>query len=121
MTAARCLLVPSLLEETSSLVSMEAMVCGTPVIAFPSGALPEVVEHGRTGFIVRDVDEMTQALGRVDEIDPEECRRVARERFTSERMARDYMALYERILRDGDEISHQRLPQNKSAPRPEMR
>jgi glycosyltransferase involved in cell wall biosynthesis len=98
LTGARCLLVPSLVAETSSLVSMEALACGTPVIAFASGALPEVVEHGRTGFIVRNVDEMTEALRRVGEIDPEECRRVAAERFSSERMARDYMALYEQIL-----------------------
>ncbi len=98
LTGARCLMVPSLVNETSSLVSMEALACGTPVIAFASGALPEVVEHGRTGFIVRDLDEMTAALRRIGEIDPEECRRVARERFSSERMVRDYMDLYEHIL-----------------------
>jgi glycosyltransferase involved in cell wall biosynthesis len=100
LSGARCLLVPSLVNETSSLVSMEALACGTPVIAFASGALPEVVEHGRTGFIVRDVDEMTDALRRIGDIDPEECRRVARERFHSNRMARDYMALYEQLIRE---------------------
>ncbi len=98
LTGARCLLVPSSVAETSSLVSMEALACGTPVIAFASGALPEVVEHGRTGFIVKDVDEMTDALRRIGEIDPRECRRVATERFTSDRMTRDYMSLYERLL-----------------------
>ena len=98
LTGARCLLVPSLVDETSSLVSMEALACGTPVIAFASGALPEVVENGRTGFIVRNVDEMTDALRRIGEIDPEECRRVARERFSSDRMVRDYMALYEHLI-----------------------
>ncbi len=98
LTGARCLLVPSLVAETSSLVSMEALACGTPVIAFASGALPEVVEHGRTGFIVTNVAEMAEALRRVGEIDPEVCRRIARERFSSHRMARDYMALYERII-----------------------
>lgn len=98
LTGARCLLVPSLVEETSSLVSMESLACGTPVIAFVSGALPEVVEHGRTGFIVHNVEEMAEAIRRIGEIDPEDCRRVARERFSAERMSRDYMAIYERIL-----------------------
>ncbi len=103
LTAARCLLVPSLVDETSSLVSMEALACGTPVIAFASGALPEVVEDGRTGFIVRDAKEMAAAIRRVSEIDPDECRRTAFERFSSKRMARDYMALYEQILQQSGE------------------
>jgi glycosyltransferase involved in cell wall biosynthesis len=97
MAGAKCLLVPSLVAETSSLVSMEAFACGTPVIAFNIGALPEIVEHGRTGFIVQSEDEMVDAIRRIDEIDPEECRQVARERFSAARMARDYMALYDRI------------------------
>lgn len=104
LTGARCLLVPSCVAETSSLVSMESLACGTPVIAFASGALPEVVEHGRTGFIVRNVDEMTAALRRIGEIDPQECRRVARERFSSDRMTRDYMNLYEHLLTAQDPI-----------------
>src|SRR5262249_25501474 len=58
LSAARCLLVPSLVPETSSLVAMEALACGTPVIAFPSGALAEIVEHGRTGFLVKNETEM---------------------------------------------------------------
>lgn len=105
MTGARCLLAPSLVAETSSLVAMEALACGTPVIAFPSGALPEVVEHGRTGFIVNDETEMADAIHAAADLDPEECRRVARERFSSERMARDYMDLYQRMVRDRDRES----------------
>lgn len=97
MTGARCLLVPSLVAETSSLVTMEAFACGTPVITFSIGALPEIVEHGRTGFIVNDESEMVEAIRRIHELDPEECRLVARERFSAARMSRDYMALYERL------------------------
>jgi glycosyltransferase involved in cell wall biosynthesis len=97
LTAARCLLVPSTAPETSSLVAMEAAACGTPVIAFPSGALPEVVEEGRTGFLVSDAPGMAKAISRVGALDPEEIRRVARRRFSRERMAADYIALYRRL------------------------
>ena len=97
LAGARCLLVPSLVSETSSLVTMEALACGTPVIAFPSGALAEIVEHGRTGFLVRDEREMAEAVAAVGHIDPEECRRVARERFSANRMIRAYLEMYRRI------------------------
>lgn len=97
LTAARALLVPSQAPETSSLVAMEALACGTPVIAFDTGALPEVIEEGRTGFIVRDVHEMAQAIGRAGELDPEACRRAAVERFSVERMTRSYLELYARL------------------------
>ena len=97
LAGARCLLVPSLVPETSSLVAMEAAACGTPVIAFANGALPEVVEHGRTGFIVEDENAMAEAIGRVGEIDPEVCRQVARERFTLGRMTAAYLARYQQL------------------------
>jgi glycosyltransferase involved in cell wall biosynthesis len=92
--AAKCLLVPSLAAETASLVAMEALACGTPVIAFPAGALAELVEPGRTGFLVHDVTEMAEAIGRAGEIDPELCRRTARERFSERRMTDAYLARY---------------------------
>jgi glycosyltransferase involved in cell wall biosynthesis len=97
LAGASCLLVPSLVQETSSLVAMEALACGTPVIAFPSGALPEIVEHGRTGYLVRDSREMAQAIRAVEDIDPEACRRSARERFSAARMVRQYFELYGRL------------------------
>jgi glycosyltransferase involved in cell wall biosynthesis len=97
LAGARCLLVPSLVPETSSLVAMEAMACGTPVIAFPAGALPEIVEHGRTGYLVRDSREMALAIRSAGDIDPEACRHAARERFSAERMLAQYFELYERL------------------------
>jgi glycosyltransferase involved in cell wall biosynthesis len=97
LAGARCLLVPSLVPETSSLVAMEALACGTPVIAFPSGALPDIVEHGRTGFVVRDTHEMALAIRAAGDIDPEVCRSAARARFSADRMAAQYLKLYERL------------------------
>ena len=90
-------MIPSLAQETSSLVAMEALAAGTPVIAFPNGALPEVIEDGRTGFLVKNTDEMARAIDQCRGLDPEVCRRVARERFSSERMARSYLELYEKV------------------------
>jgi glycosyltransferase involved in cell wall biosynthesis len=97
LAAARCVLVPSTAPETSSLVAMEAAACGTPVVAFASGALPEVVEHGRTGFLVPDAAGMAEAIGRVGALDPEGIRRVARERFSEARMAGEYLSLFRRL------------------------
>jgi hypothetical protein len=105
LTAARCLLVPSLAPETSSLVAMEALACGTPVIAFPSGALPEIVEHGKTGFLVRDEAEMAAAIHAAERLDREACRETARTRFSLERMTAQYFALYERLAGLGEEPS----------------
>ena len=101
LAAARCLVIPSLVAETSSLVAMEAASCGTPVVAFRSGALPEVVEHGRTGFLVDDAEEMADAIKLCGSIDPAVCREVARRRFSNARMAADYLARYH-ALAGGD-------------------
>jgi glycosyltransferase involved in cell wall biosynthesis len=98
LASARCLLVPSLAPETSSLVTMEALACGTPVIAFRAGALPEIVEHGRTGILVDGVGGMAAAIRDVDAIDRELCRRTARARFSDRRMTDAYLTLYRRLL-----------------------
>ncbi|HTN85886.1 MAG TPA: glycosyltransferase, partial [Sorangium sp.] len=101
LAAARCLLVPSLVQETSSLVAMEALASGTPVIALRgAGALPEIVEHGRTGFLVEGAGEMAEAIARVGELDPAECRRAAEERFSAARTAAAYIETYRRVLRE---------------------
>lgn len=99
LTAARCLLVPSLAPETSSLVAREALACGTPVIGFPNGALPDTVEHGRTGFLVDSVDGMADAIGLAPGLDAALCRRVAAERFALGGMTARYFALYRRLAR----------------------
>lgn len=99
LAAARCLLAPSLAPETSSLAAMEALASGTPVIAFPNGALAEIVEHGVTGFLVHDTESMAEAIRAAHTLDPETCRAAARERFSEERMTREYLALYQRIAR----------------------
>jgi glycosyltransferase involved in cell wall biosynthesis len=97
LNAARCVLVPSLAPETSSLVAREAAASGTPVIAFPNGALAETVEHGRTGFLVEDVEAMAAAIRDAGALDPETCRRVARERFRADTMIAAYLDVYARL------------------------
>jgi glycosyltransferase involved in cell wall biosynthesis len=94
LSAALCLLVPSLTQETSSLVAMEALACGTPVVALPNGALVDIVDHGRTGFLVRDAGEMAAAIEAVRDIDPETCREAAQSRFSVERTTARYLHLY---------------------------
>ena len=101
LNAARCLVVPSLAAETSSLVAMEALACGTPVVAFPNGALPDVVEHGRTGFLVNDVAEMADAMIAAGTLDPEECRAAARRRFSLDGMVAAYFDVYRALAATG--------------------
>jgi glycosyltransferase involved in cell wall biosynthesis len=94
---ARCVVVPSLAPETSSLVAMEALACGTPVVAYPSGALPEIVEDGVTGFLVRTPKQMADAIARCDSIDPARCHAAARERFRIERTVGRYVDVYRQL------------------------
>ncbi|MDQ1473588.1 MAG: hypothetical protein QOJ99_5068 [Bryobacterales bacterium] len=98
LTAAKCLLVPSLAPETSSLVAMEAGMCGTPVVAFRSGALPEVVQDGVTGFLVDDVQQMAEAIPECSRLDPHSCRSSALARFSAVRMFSDYLLMYESLI-----------------------
>lgn len=84
--------------EPFGLVLIEAFACGTPVIAYRRGSIPEIVDHGVTGFICETIDEMVDAVGQVPLIDRKQCRAAFDERFTADRMARDYVALYERLL-----------------------
>ena len=85
-------------DEPFGLSIVEAMACGTPTIAYRRGSMPELIEHGVTGFLVDTFDEAVAAIGRLGEIDRAACRRAAEERFTVDRMADEYLALYRRIL-----------------------
>jgi glycosyltransferase involved in cell wall biosynthesis len=98
MAAARCVVVPSLAAETSSLVAREAAAAGAPVIALDRGALAETVEHGRTGLLVREPAELAPAMIDAARIDPEVCRAVARQRFSLAAMTGGYLSLYRRLL-----------------------
>ena len=86
--------------EPFGLVLIEALACGTPVLAYRRGSIPEVIEHGVTGFVSETLGEMVSAVERLGEIDRQRCRASFEQRFTADRMARDYVALYERIIED---------------------
>jgi glycosyltransferase involved in cell wall biosynthesis len=95
---AHALLFPIDWEEPFGLVMIEAMACGTPVIAFRRGSVPEVIDHGVTGFIVDSLDEAVEATRRVAALSRRVCRETFDRRFTAARMAADYMAVYRRLL-----------------------
>jgi glycosyltransferase involved in cell wall biosynthesis len=95
---ARATLFPIEWEEPFGLVMIESMACGTPVIATRRGAVPEVIEHGRSGIIVDDYREMGAALAAADELDPSELRRYVEEEFSPERMVGDYLEAYETAI-----------------------
>ena len=100
---AKAVLFPIDWPEPFGLVMIEAMACGTPVIAYPSGSVPEVVEHGVTGFIVESIDQAVAALGKLGSLDRAVIRRRFERRFTVARMARDYVKIY-RALREPERL-----------------
>jgi glycosyltransferase involved in cell wall biosynthesis len=95
---ARALLFPIDWPEPFGLVMIEAMACGTPVIARPCGSVPELLDDGRTGFLGDTVDELVEAVKRIDTIDRAECRRHVERRFSVARMVDDYEAIYRRAV-----------------------
>jgi glycosyltransferase involved in cell wall biosynthesis len=96
---AYALLFPIDWPEPFGLVMIEAMACGTPVIAYRSGAVPEVMEEGHTGFIVQGLEDAVEAVRRVPELSRKRCREIFDQRFTAARMAQDYVQLYERLIK----------------------
>jgi len=95
---ARALVFPIDWPEPFGLVMIEAMACGTPVVAWRCGSVPEVIEDGVTGFIVEDEEEAADAVRRAGFLDRRRCREVFEERFSAARMARDYFAVYRRLV-----------------------
>ena len=95
---AYALLHPIHFNEPFGLSVVESMACGTPVIAFKRGSMPEVIKDGYTGFLVNNVDEACDKLDLIRELDRKECYQWVKERFSQERMVDDYITLYEQIL-----------------------
>jgi glycosyltransferase involved in cell wall biosynthesis len=98
--------------EPFGLVMIEAMACGTPVIAYPRGAVPEVIESGLTGFIVGDADEAAAAIANVGTLSRAKVRERFEERFTSRRMAQDYLKLYARLAKPQAPVARNRALAN---------
>jgi glycosyltransferase involved in cell wall biosynthesis len=95
---ARALLFPIDWPEPFGLVMIESLACGTPVVAFRGGSVEEIVEEGRTGFIVDTLDQAIDAVTRLDTLDRRACRAAFEARFTARRMAEDHVRLYERLI-----------------------
>ena len=100
LQGAYVLINPITWPEPFGLVMAESLATGTPVLAFPYGAAPEIVDDGTTGFLCRDEEEMVTAITRVTEIDRAACRASAEQRFSLQRMAADYEALYRQLVDD---------------------
>ena len=100
---AYALLFPIDWPEPFGLVMIEAMACGTPIIAHRGGAVPEVMEQGHTGFVVEGLDDAIEAVRRVPELSRKRCREVFEQRFTATRMAYDYVQIFERLINTNQE------------------
>jgi glycosyltransferase involved in cell wall biosynthesis len=95
---ALALLAPFDWPEPFGLVLIEALACGTPILAYGRGSIPEIVEDGITGFVTDNLNDMLAAVGKVRNLDRSLCRQAFEKRFAVERMARDYLALYEHVV-----------------------
>jgi glycosyltransferase involved in cell wall biosynthesis len=95
--AAEALVNPIRWPEPFGLVMIEALACGTPVLAFPEGAAPEIVDHRRTGFLCSDEEDMASMVDRARGLDRRECRNAVATRFSTARMVEDHLALYRRL------------------------
>jgi glycosyltransferase involved in cell wall biosynthesis len=99
MRDALALVNPISWDEPFGLVMVEALACGTPVVAYPAGAAPEIIDDGVTGFLCTGQDEAVAALGKVRALDRSACRAAVDKRFPAERMVADYLDLYAAMAR----------------------
>jgi glycosyltransferase involved in cell wall biosynthesis len=97
----------------------EAMACGTPVVALRRGSAPELIEQGRTGFVVDTVDEMVEAVTAAKDIDPAECRAHVESRFSPGMMAAAYVQMYERIL-EGERVPEPMIREESNGAEPRL-
>jgi glycosyltransferase involved in cell wall biosynthesis len=98
---ATALLFPIRWNEPFGLVMIEALACGTPVLAFPEGAAPEVIEDGKTGFLCQDEAELAEAIAAVPALDRLACRLAVEDHFCTRRMVAEYVQLYRDIIDRG--------------------
>jgi len=98
LRGAKALLSPIHWDEPFGLVNIEAYACGTPVIGMRHGSLPELIEHGKTGYLCRSVSEMANAVKRIDKIDRRMCREYVERKFSVEKMIDKHERLYKRLI-----------------------
>jgi glycosyltransferase involved in cell wall biosynthesis len=101
---AKVMLFPIDWAEPFGMVMIESLACGTPVVAFNHGSVSEVIDDGKTGFIVSGIDDAVDAVRRIDTLSRATCRRIFVERFTNKRMAKDYVHLYEHLIEEGRRV-----------------
>ena len=104
ISGAKALLFPIDWEEPFGMAVIEALACGTPVIAMNRGAMPEIIEHGVNGFLANDIHEFEEYMRRVDEINPADCRRSVAEKFSSDAMAKAYLARYHEAIKRSKQV-----------------
>ena len=99
LSEAKALLFPIEWDEPFGMSVIEALACGTPVIAMNRGAMPEIIEHGVTGFLANSEEEFTEYMNRIDEIHPAACRRSVEEKFSADAMAANYIKRYKEVIK----------------------
>lgn len=115
LAGARALINPLQWDEPFGLVMPESLACGTPVIATPRGAAPEIVVDGTTGYLCRSVDDLVRAVAGADALDRAACRRSVETRFSMERMAREHVAVYRSVIAQGEREGVQSLARGTSS------
>jgi glycosyltransferase involved in cell wall biosynthesis len=98
ISEAKALLFPIDWEEPFGMAVIEALACGTPVIAMNRGAMPEIIEHGVNGFLAKNEKEFEEYMQRIDEIDPADCRESVVRKFSSDKMAAEYIKRYKQVI-----------------------